>query len=391
MRIILTVLLRLVFAAALAVCAAAVVGAASGRWPLFAGSLAGELAPFGEDAPRLRWRVTAHPPEPEVRRFSWQLEGEGVGARGAVVATPATGVFVWKIESATIPLDAWLSTVARRFSLPLEGVEAEGRVQVEGEGEWTGEQPSGTLRVRWEDGALRAPGGGWELSGIRLAATYSLAGDGEAAVSVAALRYGPLALTEGGLDLRLGSDLRASVARLEVKGLGGTIAFDPFDVPLAKPAAAVTVRLAGLAIEDLLALLPEVLAAARGRLDGEFGATWSAAEGLQLGAGWLALAEGSDASVRLAPAPGMITRQLDASNPAYAPLQRVELGRTALDVSLLRASFTPQGDANGRTATLRLQAEPVDPQLKAPLVIDINVAGPLDRLLKLGMDGRVSF
>jgi hypothetical protein len=385
------VLRRLAFAAALAFSVATDATAAAGRWPLFAGSLAGELTPFGEDGPRLRWRVTAHPPESEIRRFSWQLDGEGVAARGTVTATPATGAFAWAIESATLPLSAWLPVVARRFSLPLDGVEAGGRVQVEGEGDWTGEKPSGTLRVRWEDGSLRAPDGGWELSGIGAAATYSLAGDGEAAVSVAALRYGPLALTEGGLDVRLGSDLRASVARLEVKGLGGTITLDPFDVPLAQPAAAVTVRLAGLALEDLLALLPEALAAARGRLDGEFGATWSAAEGLQLGAGWLALAEGADASVRLVPTPGLITGQLDASNPAYAPLQRVELGRTALDVSLLRASFTPNGDANGRTATLRLQAEPVDPQLKAPLVIDINVAGPLDRLLKLGMDGRVSF
>lgn len=138
-------------------------------------------------------------------------------------------------------------------------------------------------------------------------------------------------------------------------------------------------------------LLPETLSEARGRLDGELAATWSAADGLQLGAGWLGLSEGQGASVRLASAPGLITGQLGASNPAFGPLQRVELGRTVLDVSLLRASFTPKGDVNGRTASLRLHAEPIDPQLKAPLVIDVNVAGPLDQLIKLGMDGRVRF
>ncbi len=370
---------------------AASAAAAEGRWPLFAGSLSGELTPFGEEGPRFRWQLVAAPPEEGQRRFTWRIEGDVASAHGSVVAVPSTGVFTWRIDEAVVPLAAWLPSVSTRFALPLDGVEAEGRVHGEGEGTWDGTALAGTVRVRWEDGLLRHREDDWELGGIQANATYALDGSGEAEISVGSVRYGPLLLKAGELAVRLGADMQASISRLEIQGLGGRIAFNPFVVPISEPAATVTIRMSQIAMQDLVALLPDALAEARGRLDGEVGASWSAADGLRLGAGWLALSEGSEASVRLTPTPGLITRQLDESNPAFAPLQRVELGRTTLDVSLLRARFTPQGDVDGRTATLRLQAEPVDPQLKAPLVIDVNIAGPLDQLIKLGMDGRIRF
>jgi hypothetical protein len=58
-------------------------------------------------------------------------------------------------------------------------------------------------------------------------------------------------------------------------------------------------------------------------------------------------------------------------------------------VRLLSAEFSPAGDALGRTGSVRLEAEPVDPQLIAPLVLEVNVAGPLDQLIKLGLNDRV--
>lgn len=375
-------------------CLVLVVGrgaAAEPGWPLVAGSLKGELALFGEDGPRLRWQAEALRPDEPVRRFSFRVDADEFQTRGGAEWEISTGALTWRIEEGTVALSTWLSRVATRLALPLDGIEAVGLVTFDGEGGWAEGAPTGVVRVRWADGVVRSAAGDWELAGIQGMATYGLDGTGEATLTARALRYGLLRLQDGTIGVRLGGDLQASISRLDVRGLGGRIAFSPFAVSLAEPVAEVTIRVSQLALQDLVALLPDALSEARGRIDGELAATWSAAEGLQLGAGWLGLSEGGTASVRLAPVPGMITSQLKTDNPAYAPLQRVELGRTALDVSRLRASFTPRGDAEGRTATVRLHAEPVDPQLKAPLMIDVNVAGPLDQLIKLGMDGRIRF
>ena len=116
---------------------------------------------------------------------------------------------------------------------------------------------------------------------------------------------------------------------------------------------------------------------------------WSKLAGLSFGDGWMRLTDGAPATVRLAPTPGLITAQLGVGNPAFPALQRVELGQTPLSVRLMSAEFDPAGDARGRSAVVHLQAEPTDPQLVAPLVLEINVAGPLDQLIKLGLDERV--
>lgn len=360
-------------------------------WPLVAGTLTGELALFGEDGPRVRWQAEARRPDELVRRFVFRVEGDGLQVQGSATLNPGDGELAWKVEEGTVALSAWLPRLAERFALPLDGIEAIGLVSFEGEGGWAEGAPTGNLGLRWDEGVLRDGSRDWEIAGIHAVATYALDGTAEATLTARSLRYGPLQLQDGTVGFRVGDDLQAIVSRFDVRGLGGRIAFAPFAVSLAEPVAAVTIRVSQLALQDLVALLPEALAEARGRIDGELGATWSASDGLRLGAGWLGLSDGGTASVRLAPAPGLITSQLQTDNPAYAPLQRVELGSTVLDVNLLRATFTPLGDTDGRTATVRLQAEPVDPQLKAPLLIDVNVAGPLDQLIKLGMDGRIRF
>ena len=45
----------------------------------------------------------------------------------------------------------------------------------------------------------------------------------------------------------------------------------------------------------------------------------------------------------------------------------------------------------GRTARLHLAGAPVDPDVKAPVILDLNVNGPLEKLINLGLDSRLSF
>jgi hypothetical protein len=48
-------------------------------------------------------------------------------------------------------------------------------------------------------------------------------------------------------------------------------------------------------------------------------------------------------------------------------------------------TFTPDGDAEGRTAVIHLEGGPADPRLRAPINLTFNVRGPLQELMNFGM------
>jgi hypothetical protein len=251
--------------------------------------------------------------------------------------------------------------------------------------------PAGAAVLALVDGRMTLDKPKLELTGltarIELPALPSLAAQG--VMQLAEVRVAGLTLRDGKVAFAFEEPGTLRVGEVGLRGLGGSLALSPFAVELAKPVAAVTLKLDGVLLEELAALLPQVLSEARGRAEGQMAFGWSAAGGVSFGEGRLGLVAGAPASIRLAPTPGLITGQLPANNPARASLSRVELGETPLNVHLLNAEFHPAGDTSGRTATLRLEAEPVDRQLIAPMIIDVNVAGPLDQLVKLGLNDRV--
>lgn len=371
--------------------AAALAAAADWRLPLAAGTVTGELSPFGAEGPRLRWRIDVRAPSEAVRALAFAIEGEGLALRGRAEVDAATRDGTWALDESTAEASPWFALLAPRLGPAAAGLEAAGRLTLAGGGTLAAGVPAGRVQARLSGGGLRSAADDWELRDIAAEGNFDLEGRGDLAVEVAAVRYGLWTMRDGRVGLTLGAQGTASVTRVRIEGLGGSIELDPFTFAWARPEAALTLRLGGLALQELVALLPAALAEARGRVDGQVALHWDAAGGFTIGAGWIGLAGDEGASVRLAAMPGLITAQIPESNPAYAPLQRVELGRTPLNVQVLRAEFFPQGDGRGRTASVRLQAEPADPGLKAPVVIDINVAGPLDQLIRLGMDERVRF
>jgi hypothetical protein len=62
----------------------------------------------------------------------------------------------------------------------------------------------------------------------------------------------------------------------------------------------------------------------------------------------------------------------------------VEMGQASLLAERFEVRIDPDGDAEGRTATVNIVGGPVDKTLKAPLVLTINVRGPLAPLIKFG-------
>lgn len=375
----------------LALGALALTAGAAIRLPPLEGSLSGELTPTSDSTLSLRWTLEGRSPGESRRVFDFTVEGDSGRARGQLeLAADGIGG-AWKLSEAEFLLKPWFTALADRLGSWAPALSVEGRLILNGEGNLVDGQPQGTLNVRLVDGAVKSASQGWDFAGIAGEGSVSLDGTGQFTLSADTGRFAAWGLRNARLGLELQPEQQLRVSELTVSGLGGTIDVLPFTATLSPPAAAFTVRVTGLALSDVSHVLPKTFSEAIGRIDGELHLSWDAVGGVQLGEGWIGLAAGTTASVRLAPVPGLITGQMPSTNPAFAPLQRVELGRTPLDVRVLRAVFTPKGDAQGRSATIRLQAEPSDPLLKAPIILDINVLGPLNELIQLGLDDRLQF
>jgi hypothetical protein len=85
----------------------------------------------------------------------------------------------------------------------------------------------------------------------------------------------------------------------------------------------------------------------------------------------------------------MLTRGIDPKSPTFAVMQKVESGLLRLKLGELRLDVRPPDAPAGRSATLHLAGEPTDPQVKAPVQLDLNVNGPIEALLNLGLNSRV--
>jgi hypothetical protein len=172
---------------------------------------------------------------------------------------------------------------------------------------------------------------------------------------------------------------------------GGELHLQAFTFSLTKGELAVDARVVGIDVGRLLPLLPPVLAEARGRLNGSL-VIRRDATGVQLGEGRLALQPGQPAELRLEPTPGLLSQSLPATVLKYYPgLGQIETGEIPISANLLEVAFSPNGDAAGRTAYVHLAGGPVDPRLRAPIDLEVNVRGPLESLIKLGTSGRLRF
>lgn len=369
--------------------------AARGAWPRLPpidGELVGKIiSPAFPSAPPIDWKISVRAGDNDRRRVELAADATGARLRATADVAMATGDGTWRIDSGEIDAADWFRAVAAKLGEPLGGAELSGKISVTGEGALRAGAAAGAIVLALGDGRLALPEQKLEFTGFALRVTLpqlpNLAVAGE--LTFAAGRAAGLELGEGRVAFTYDESGRLHVSEARVRGLGGSFTIAPFAIQLAAPVIALTVTLAGIELDKIVAYLPSALSEARGRVDGELIVNWSKAAGLSFGAGWMRLTDGAPATVRLAPTPGLITAQLKVGNPAFSALQRVELGQTPLHVRLLSAEFRPAGDALGRTASVHLQAEPIDSQLVAPLLMEVNVSGPLDQLIKIGLDDRM--
>ncbi|MEY3608513.1 MAG: hypothetical protein RLZZ447_1301, partial [Verrucomicrobiota bacterium] len=186
-----------------------------------------------------------------------------------------------------------------------------------------------------------------------------------------------------------GAQLR--VVRAVLALLGGEVTVADAAVALDRPRLAVEAEARGLELTRIVALLPPVVASAKGRLDGRLSVRRDEG-GFQLGNGRLSLRAGESAEVRFAPSPGLLSSQLpELVRRHYPGLIQLEAGGVPLVARELEIRLTPEGDAEGRSAQVRLSGGPADPALQAPVDLQVNVRGPLNSLVQFGTHHRVRF
>jgi hypothetical protein len=165
-------------------------------------------------------------------------------------------------------------------------------------------------------------------------------------------------------------------------------------------------ELEGLDLAELSHLLPAALSEASGRINGQVGFDWNLAGGARAGRGEMTVSADTPAALRLAPAPGFLTERVPAriqllpawlgplarwlapENPAHGTLSDIELGRQPLQVEQLRVELRPDGPDGARSATVIVAARPALGGAVERVAFTINVSGPLDQVVRLGLDDR---
>lgn len=296
----------------------------------------------------------------------------------------------FRVPEASLDLARWQSVVQHFAPVPDGPAELAGALTASGEGSWVGGKLAAHGRIAVRDGRFGLPARKLTASGVAFAAEFTDFLDLQSqpgSLRVAEVRVGELALTDLDAEIAFEGRKNVAVARASFQALGGTLSAEPFALRLDRAEVAAVVMASGLDIEQITALAKDLPAQASGRVDGRLPIRIDAT-GLKFGTGWLALKPGVSAELQFN-ARGLLTQGNDPKSAAYAILEQIESGLLRLKVGEMRLDIYPPGQPAGRSATLHVSGEPADPKVKAPVTLDLNVNGPLEKLISLGLDSRV--
>jgi hypothetical protein len=368
---------------------AAAPGAADWKLPPLDGELAGEFDPvLLGGAPKLKWHLTLRTEKPRERTVAFRIEGYGFRVSGDARLDPL-GEGTWRIAEAEITLGEWFGWLAPRVLPDLAAASGSGTLQIRGEGTWRGGKLGGRASLSLREGRIDDPARKVMFEGISVDVEVSdLAARRTEPAQVFTWRsgrYDTVPLGVGRIEFAVdGDDVRVNEAAIDV--FGGELRVGSLEMSTSRPEFSVVARMSGIAVDQILFLLPPVLSEARGRLDGNV-ALKRDATGIQIGNGRLALREGETADLRLAVKPGWLTTSLPPDIVKYFPgFQKIESGAIPIRARVLEITLTPLGDAQGRTAWVHVEGGPTDPELTAPIDATVNVRGPLDQLVKIGAE-----
>jgi hypothetical protein len=318
-----------------------------------------------------------------------KASGPGLGFSGQLGYATASKEVEFKLRDVALDLAQWRGFVQRIVVLPGGTWELAGKFTGSAEGKVAGKELIATAQVSMRDGFAKHAGSGVVIEGIEADLEFTDLDHFRSkpgVVRAAKLVSGGLTLTEIAAGIEFTGWERVSVLSATFNTLGGKVAAEPFKLLLSQRELAATLLIDGIDVEAVQALTQDLPGRATGRVDGRLPIRVDDG-GLRLGMGYLELKKGVQAELQLN-AQGMLTRGLDPKSPTFQVMQKIEAGLLRLKLGELRLEVRPPNAPAGRTATLRLAGEPVDPQVKAPVKLDLNVNGPIEALLNIGLNSR---
>jgi hypothetical protein len=364
------------------------------RMPFEDVSVDGELvvSAAGQPAQTLTVKIAARPTAVNVWNGNATVDGPGFGLKAEASYDLAGGALEFKVSEVSLDLKTWQGFLQRVASVPADNWELEGRFTGSAQGRLAGGKltAAGTLHVL--DGRAIQTKPAVSAEGIEVDVEFT---DLEkfttrpGTLRIRELRTGQLALRNLDYEFAFEGFDRIAVSRASLLALGGSVSAERFILVPSQSRLEAVLLVDGINVEEVLALTKDLPARATGRVSGRFPMRIDQS-GLQFGTGWLGLKPGVYAEIQFN-AKGLLTGGMSPNSPGYAVLEKVESGLLKLKVSELRLDIRPPNSPPGRSAQLHLAGEPVDPTVKAPVTLDLNVNGPIEKLLNMGMDSRLSF
>ena len=321
-----------------------------------------------------------------------RTDAPGLAIRGEGTFNVSTKALNFAAKSIAVDLKTWQPLAQSWLELPMADWTVDGKLTGTADGHWADGKLVGSARVQLREAKVENAVKGVTALGIE--ADLEITDLARFATKPASLRA--QSVQAGKMQLR---DLQflfhfenmdeVAVAKATLATLGGTVSAEPFRYRFSREEIDAVVLVEGINVEDIMALTPDLPAKATGRVNGRFPLHLGAG-GLRLGTGWMQLKPGAYAEIQFN-ADGLLTGGAAPNSPSYAVLKKVESGLLKLKVSELRLDIRPPNAPEGRSAQLHVAGEPVDPQVKAPVVLDLNVNGPLEKLINFGLDSRLSF
>ncbi len=328
-----------------------------------------------------------------VVRASIKLHGPGVDAtlHGTYDLPRSSG----ECEMTAARLNLAEATAFLTHVLPgqLAGWEVSGIATISVHARLDNAGPAGALTLHLQGGAVRNAGQKVAVDGIEgdiaalnLAALATPPGQ---SLKVASIRVGDVELQGLSVRYQVKNAHQLSIEAATAEVFGGKVAVDPFEFDPAVADYSVTLECDGLRMEDIMALFPTANAKASGLADGRIPMRYGP-KGVTFSHGWLELKAGHPGALQINQ-PGLLTANLSPQNVAYGTLKAVEAGLLNLRVDTLRAEVYPPDAPAGRSVHIMIAGQPQDPRVIAPVTFEVNVNGPVEKLIQWGLDSRMKF
>ena len=316
--------------------------------------------------------LTFHAHPGESGRWSGQIAvtGPGLECKGAGSYDRGKDELTFQLPEVSLDLREWRGFIQRVVLLPGGAWEMEGRLDGNAAGRITGRKLVAHGKVRLRDGRVRYPQRDIDAAGVEADLEFTDLDKFRTApgvVRVRELRTGQLSCRDIMAELAFAGPNKIAVSGISLNTLGGRATAEPFSYYLDQREIGAVVRLDGADLAALMALTRDVPARVTGRVDGRLPLEIDGS-GLRLGTGWLALSVGI---------------------PAWLQVGRT--GHRNLRLQELRLEIRPRGLPGGYSAHLHLAREADETPGGALVTVDVDIKGPLEKFVDLGMDSSGHF